>query len=256
MVSALLGFMAVSGVLGKTNLEKLELRLELPEELYDGVQTLATLHLANRRRLPAFLLHIFLLDSDSLVVLVPRQSEVRHSLRLIPRGRGLQRVEQAVVRSAFPVNFFVRARRLPLEQDILVLPRPRPCPATAFGHAERGGGERPARGRGQGGELQRIADYSGREPLKLIHWKLSARHDELKVKELAPTAREPILLDLERLPGRNVEERLGSAAWLVNRHCRDGRPVGLRIHDRTLPPATGRPHRLRLLQELALYGQD
>jgi uncharacterized protein (DUF58 family) len=43
------------------------------------------------------------------------------------------------------------------------------------------------------------------------------------------------------------------AAHLINRLYRAGRPVGLKIADTLIPPAHSRPHRLRLLRELALY---
>jgi hypothetical protein len=51
LVSALLGFMAVSGVLGRWNLAGLGVRIEVPDEIYDGVPTLLTVRLANRKRL-------------------------------------------------------------------------------------------------------------------------------------------------------------------------------------------------------------
>lgn len=59
LVSALLGFMSVSGVLGKWNLAKVDFRFLLPDEIYDGVPTLLGIELINGRRwLPIFLMEI------------------------------------------------------------------------------------------------------------------------------------------------------------------------------------------------------
>ena len=91
--------------------------------------------------------------------------------------------------------------------------------------------------------------------MKLIHWRLSAKHEEFKVKEMSATFREPVIIDIDAMPGSGVEERLSSAAFLVNRLIRANRPVGLKLADRTIPPALSREHRLGLLAELAVYGK-
>lgn len=109
------------------------------------------------------------------------------------------------------------------------------------------------RDKGLEGDISRISDYRGGESLKLIHWKLSARHDQLKVKELSAGIREPVVLDLNLIPGRQLEERLGKATHLINRIMREGRPVGLKAGQQNMRPALGRRHRLQLLRILAEY---
>jgi hypothetical protein len=42
----------------------------------------------------------------------------------------------------------------------------------------------------------------------------------------------------------------------VNRLVKGGRPVGLKLGDRVIAPASTRPHRLKLLGELAVYGKN
>ena len=94
--------------------------------------------------------------------------------------------------------------------------------------------------------------HSPRKSLRRIHWRLSARYDTLKVKQFAAGGAEPVVIDPARLPG-DTETRLGMATDLVNRLHRGGRPVGLKLGDRLIPPSHGRSHRLRLLRELALH---
>jgi uncharacterized protein (DUF58 family) len=90
--------------------------------------------------------------------------------------------------------------------------------------------------------------------MKLIHWRLSARQAELKVKEMAAPSEDPLIIDVLSLPGRGLEENLSCAAYLVNRAVRSNRPVGLKFGVRVVRPDLTRTHRLRLLTELAVYG--
>lgn len=256
LVSALLGFMAVSGVLGRWNLAGLRVRLEVPDEIYDGAQTLLGVRLENRKRwLPAFLVEVVLPAGRTAFTMVERRGSAAAPLVAVFHGRGVKTLPQAQVRSIFPINFFVRSFVLPLERQITVFPAPRPCRAAgAEGKAQAG--ELPLANKGYEGDISRISAYRGGEPLKLIHWKLSARQDELKVKELSAAARPPVIVDPDHLPGSGLEERLRCACFLVGSLLRAGRPVGLRLGGRTLPPAAGRAHKLRLLSELARHGHD
>lgn len=257
LVSALLGFMAVSGFLGRWNLARLELRCAPPEEVYDGVPTLLGIELVNRRRfLPVCLMEVTLAGERVLFPLVEPGGAQHKPLPATLHGRGHQPLPILEVRSRFPINFFIRRMTLAVAEPVLVFPTPRPCPEGARPDPAGERGLRQSRQRGIEGEVSRIGEYRGGEPLKLIHWKLSARHDQLKVKELSAPARAPVMLDLAELPGAGLEERLRGACWLVGRFLRAGRPVGLRAGTTEIAPACSRAHKLRLLKVLALYGRD
>jgi len=256
LVSALLGFMTVSGILGRWNLAGLRVRLELPDEIYDGVETMLTVRFENGKRwLPSFLLTFRLPVGRATAVQIDRRGSAGETLSATFHGRGIQSIGAARVESIFPINFFVRSFAIPVDRKITVFPAPRFCRNTAEAGRSRSGGEVQASLKGYEGDISRISDYSGGEPLKLIHWKLSARHGILKVKELSTVTRPPVVLELDQLPG-NLENRLRCASYLIGSCLRENRPVGLRLGPRTLlPPDVGRAHKLRLLTELALYGQ-
>ena len=257
LVSALLGFMSVSGVLGKWNLAKVDFRFLLPDEIYDGVPTLLGIELFNRRRyLPIFLMEISVADRTVFFPLVDPLQGRQKSVEITLSGRGRQQLPEASVRSRFPVNFFVRSQGLLIEQKATVFPAPLSC--SDLRQVDPGGrsGSQQNWQKGYEGDINRIADYQGGEPLKSIHWKLSARHDRLKVKELSAATRKPVVLDLMALPDSNLEQRLRQATYLITRWLRDGWPVGLKAGNLELPPAVGRQHKLLLLQALAHYGQD
>lgn len=254
IVAFLLAFMAVSGVLGWLNIKTLEVQASLPDEVYAGIDTLVTLRMTNRkRRFPSFLITGHLLAGHVGFDLLKRGEEQQQSfLHRFPE-RGNQSLTVAEISSPFPINFFVRSRWLALNTTATVFPMPLPGPMPAGYDGIELHGARARYVRGHEGDVANIADYTGAEPLKLIHWRLTAKHDSLKVKELTATAREPVILELESLPGKNLEEVLSSAAFLINRLIREHRPVGLKTKDGTTPPALSRRHRLQLLTELALY---
>ena len=257
IVSSLLGFMAVSGVLGWLNIHGLDAGLAHPEEVYSGVSTLFTLRLTNRKRfLPSFLLRIHWNGASADFQIVDRNGTASSSFMTAFTGRGIHAVEGVTVCSPFPINFFVRCRTLPLDLRTVVFPAPLGCLSGADSRSHGRSGSLSAQGEGYEGEINRIVTYSGGDPLKMIHWRLSARHDVLKVKKLTATASEPLVIDIDRLPAGNLEEKLSCATYLVNRLMREGRPVGLKLRKRLLKPADSRGHRLRLLTELALYGKN
>lgn len=253
----MLAFMAVTGLLGWLNIKGISLNVQLPDEVYAGSETHFGVRAENRKKfLPSFLIRITLQGScTDFILLTPGRPETGSLLLTFP-ARGKRRLEGAVVSSPFPVNFFVRAAALSVPQEFTVFPAPRPLRLPVAGGKPDTGEASSAAAAGYDGELQKISDYRGGEPLKLIHWRLSAKHEVFKVKELAATAGEPVTLDLERVAGRDLEQRISGCAFLVNRLIRVGRPVGLRVGEKVIPPAATKTHRLKLLTELAVYGKD
>jgi len=247
--------MAISGVLGRSNLFGLELRAELSDEIYAGIETLVIIRLRNRRRwLPACLLRLAVAGGAAACpVLLPR-GEVHLPLPATFPRRGIQPLGDIRVSSPFPITFFVRSIALPLATAVVVFPTPRPAPRPGGEETRSLPGEAWS-GKGYEGELSRIGDYRGSEPMKMIHWKLTARHGRLMVKELSAATAPPLVIDLEQLPGRGPEERLEAASWLITRASRAGRPVGLQLEGGTIPAASGRRHKLHLLGALARYGR-
>lgn len=260
MVSALLGFMAVSGLLGHWNLQKLRITLAPPEEIYAGVETLMGAQVHNARRLvPACLLDFdFNLPSATCGHLSILKNGLQHKVHVPLKfsTRGVHTHLQLKVSSSFPVNFFVRYRMLNLSPNICVFPRPVPCRIDGTHHLNHATGMEETHIRGTEGDISRIGNYQGTEPLKMIHWKLTARHDTLKIKELSTLRQPPVEINPLNLPGQGLEGQLECAAYQINHLLRRGQPVGLKLVHTTIPPDVGRGHKLFLLTELARYAQD
>ena len=260
MVSALLGFMSVSGFLGHWNLKKLHIRLDPPDEIYAGLETLVRVCVINQRRwLPAFLLDLSFnnnyLRCGHLSLLKPHEDKwIGVPVTFSERGDNSQ--HHLTVSSSFPINFFIRHRHLDLLQTITVFPCPAPCHNRGDSNFQQKHGVLDTSRRGYDGDITRIADYVGGEPLKMIHWKLSARHDNLKIKELSDQQQPPVEINPLELPGRNLEKQLSCATYLISDLIRLHQPVGLTLAQQSVAPGVGKAHKLHLLKLLARYGQN
>jgi uncharacterized protein (DUF58 family) len=255
MVSSLLAFMSVSGIAGWLNLKGLSAVIDLPDEIYSGSEYVATVTVTNRKRLlPSFLLRVEALGIRTPLHLLDSRGSERLPVVVTAGKRGRCVVGGVEFGSPFPVNFFVRSRTIAFEGEFTVFPAPARSVRFSGDGIARGaaqGGE----GKGYEGEIRSISAYTGKEPRKMIHWRLSARHREFLVKELSVASAPPVIIDPDELPGATLEERLSAATFLVNRLIRSRNvPVGLRLGQASFPAATGRRHRLLLLSELALYG--
>lgn len=256
-VSAMLGFMAVSGILGWMNIRWLFVKLTVPDEIYANLDSLVTIHVSNTKKyLPSFLLKVELCSRQLFIPLLDKNGISTGSIVTSFAKRGRINIPDAVISSPFPVNFFVRYTTAKINHSLVVFPTPVSSAALLSINGQGDGGGGFSQAKGYEGDLIKIGNYTGAEPLKLIHWRLSAKHEILKVKELSAISDSPVIIELEKLPGHNAEQRLSLAAFLVNMLVRENRPVGLKTAEVTITPSLSRGHRLHLLETLALYGQD
>lgn len=256
IVSGLLAFMSVTGYVGMLNIKRLKPELIPPAEVYASTPATFCLRLTNAKpHLPAFLIRVDTVKQQGgLVPFVAGGRSAEQPVSLLFPKRGRTALAAVRVSSAFPVNFFTRFWTFDLQQPLIVFPALLPLQEFG-GDSTEPGITAQQHQRGHEGELEGINRYSGREPFKLIHWKLSARADDLLVKEFGGQSAAPLTVDLSALPGRNLEECISQAAWLVVRWVME-RPVGLVYGTHVLAPAIGRQHGRMLLTELALYDPD
>jgi len=257
VVSGLLAFMSVTGLAGMSNIKRLTPVVLPPDDIFAGIAAPFRLRVSNgKRHLPSFLIRVECRDGRSQTFpVIDRQAFREGSVMLTFDRRGRIPVGRVTVSSTYPVGFFTRYWTFDLETGMTVYPHPLAggYPASGIDAPRSGSGLR--RERGLDGELERIDPYTGAEPLRMIHWKLSARGSDFLVKGFGRRTATPLSIDVAELPGQGLEERLSRAAWLVRRWVPE-RPVGLVLGERVIPPGCGRQHGRMLLTELALYGLD
>ena len=112
-----------------------------------------------------------------------------------------------------------------------------------------------------------VRPYAPGDAMNRIHWKTTARHGEIQVKEfdLEQTADAWIILDLQRgiQTGRGdestVEAAVRAAASIADRALQENRAVGMTVNvGRTafLPPDRGGRQHLKIMQLLAAVEAD
>lgn len=256
VVSGLLAFMSVTGIAGMLNIKGLTPVLIAPDEVFTGTAARFQVRIENsKRHLPSFLIRVDCPGGEGLVLpIVPAGSTLEQGISVTMPKRGHASIATVTLSSPFPVSFFTRYWIFPLDDRFVVFPRMIATHLPAGG--DEGGGARDTRfRRGDEGEFEGLSPYSGAEPLRQIHWKHFARSGELLVKQRAGLSASTLDIDLKALPGRDLEERISRAAWLV-RHWSVLRPVSLVIGTERSAALCGRRHGLRLLRRLALHALD
>ena len=257
MVSGLLAFMSITGLAGMYNIKKLDPYIIPPGEIF--AETPAPFRLCvrnNKRYLPSFLISLKCQSGQSVIIpIIQPNSSCEGNVILTLGHRGIVPVGLITISSTFPVGFFTRYWTFNVGTLLTVFPVLIAGSYTDASEKAPLAGTVLRRERGIEGELEQIYPYSGVDPLRSIHWKLSARSNDLLVKGFGSQSAKPLLIDVAGLPGQGLEERISRAAWLVWRLVRE-RPVGLVLGDRSIPAELGKQHGLMLLTELALYGSD
>lgn len=258
IVSAFLSFMALSGFFGKRNISDLDLYIEFPEEVFALRKTMVKVTLRNKKRFfPAFLIKVRIGNWVLYPFVGPKNNLLRYLEVTFP-SRGIHEINDVYICSVFPFNFFKRCKRLKLNKSVIVFPEPR-----GYGHLEqdfkglRKRGEKQGEERGYEGDLLSLRDYIPGDPLKYIHWKASAKTERFKTKELSSLKTTPTLIDVENIGGRNVEEKLSFATYLILRYSKLGLPFIVRIRGRVFSVSKTEgiksSTKREILRELAIY---
>ena len=273
------GAIVVSDVAGRLNVRGLRVDVSAPAEIFANSPSHLNLEVTNRSRwLPRWMLVLAVEPEDVaplsaapgtfaphrraqpfLVGHLPRGADSHGPFEVMMRRRGRWRIRYAHVTSLFPLGFFRRGRRYLTESEFLVYPE---IYASSGAHPARLGkaGNEPTRRRGWGHELLGLRAFRHGDDPRSIHWKQSARTGDLifKERETEENRRLQIIFDnavgdLKSEDRRKRFERLVSeAATAALDHLDSGYEVSLLSRDADLPFASGRQHRRRLLEALAL----
>lgn len=250
--------MGLSGLFGKRNISKIDIDIELPEEMYANRPAPVKVKLRNRKRfLSGFLLRVVAREGKALFPFVDAGAEATKYLTLSFERRGRFVVQDVHVCSVFPFNFFIRCRDTGKRFEYIVFPEPKKCELPgSLGRVKRSRGEIPSDKIGYDSETISIRDYVQGDPLKYISWKATAKTGELKTKELSSLSDQPVVIDFDAVPARNREERISFVTYTVLHLLKKNILVGLKINQRLYKPGISAAHKISLLRELALYGAE
>jgi uncharacterized protein (DUF58 family) len=258
IVAALLALLLISGFFGKRNLSGLDVQIRMPEELYAKTEFLLSVTLINRKAfLPIFLMRIRVEQTEAFFPYVDPGGQATRYVPLAFADRGALHIEQLVISSVFPFNFFVRYGRIKKPLEMVIFPKPIKCSLWGLferEHLDRG--DHTTNRRGEGTDILSFRNYLVGDPLKYIDWKASARTGTLKTREVAALSFHPVIIDFDKIQIAGLETKLSCLTFVILNLLRRNKPVGLRIRGQLYGPALSKGHRIQMFRELAFFGRE
>lgn len=251
VVSGMLGIMGVSGFFGKINISNLDIMLDFPEEIYVEEPFLLKIKIKNKKIVPSLAVKIKIHPKDASVAIIEPHKEREIIISLIAPKRGKNEIRRIEISSPFPFAFFVRSRSIPCNFSYIAFPKPIKCPYHAA-EPEKEGDSTQTIFKGINGDFIGLREYQPQDPIKFIHWKVSAKRGKFIVREFSSQEKESLFIEISKLPG-DIETKLSCASYIVNLAYKKGMAVGLKIKHKVIPPKRGKAHKLLILKELALF---
>ncbi len=254
IVSGMLGIMGISGFFGRLNISGISIETTFPEEIYAKEPFLLKITIKNCKKLPSFAIGLEIEKNKKSTAIIEGKSQKEIVITLIAPNRGKHQLKEIKVFSPFPFAFFTRSYTVEKKQTFLVFPKPIKC-FYPLKEAEVVGEQFQSGSKGWEGELVNIREYQFEDPLKIIHWKVSAKRGELMVKEFSSPAAESFFVNFDDLQ-YDLEKKLSCLSYLINYAYSRGIPFGLKLKDKVFLPEITKSHKLKLLKELALFGYE
>lgn len=269
VLSLMLAFLVLSGILSEAALRGIRVERRLPFEWMAGRASRVVLEISNAQaRTWAHAIVVedlgraphtsrnHALGSVFAMLVAPARTESR-SYRFEPATRGELQFHGFRVSTRFPFGLFVKSLEIPREAAAIVYPRlvARRPPLRMLGDART---IREAEGRGaRNAEVTGLRDFAHGDSPRRVHWRASARRGVLLVREEAGSAGGDTEVRL-RTSGAtdDFEAAVERAASLAEAGLRDGLRVALRTDSQRFAPGAGAVHRARLLGFLALVERD
>lgn len=269
VLSLLLSFLVLSGVLSESALRGIQIRRLLPAELVAEREAIVGVEVSNRQgRVPSYavviedVIRVAGVDRPAgrafALRVAPETSELR-SYRFTPPTRGPLPFRGFRVATRFPFGLFSKALWIEAARETLVFPAIDPVrtrvgkPGAIHRGVSHGGHA------GQSPESAGLRAYAPGDAFRRVHWRASLRRGALLVRD---QEQERVGEHLVRLRTRGVsagdgfENAVRGAASDVAAQLRAGLRVGLRTDDSWLGPAAGAPQRRRLLAFLATVAPE
>ncbi len=269
VLALMLGALAVSQVLGSANVRGLAVEVTPPDELFVNRLARFELRITNLNKfLPRWLL-VTTFPADEQGPGVKRSSawltswlapggEDQGAIEVLPRRRGLWKIQAVHTSSLFPFGFFRKGQRQPTALEMLIYPELLPLSSSLRAQLGRLG-EVPSRRIGRGQELMGLRPLRPGDDPRGIHWKQSARAGQLIFKEQAREEIERLSLVFDNAVGplttpaaeTRFERLVSEAASVAVAYLERGFAVELLTRDQHLPFGSGPRQRWAILCALA-----
>ncbi len=251
----LLATLFVVGILHTyANLSGLTVRALRANPAFPGQHSEFSVQLERGGKREHFALHLKWPDSTASLVNLSDQDTVQVNLHMPVGKRGWFSPGRLLLESTYPLGLLRCWTWIDLDLYAMVYPQPLVCaelPGLATDQPD--GAAVPVAG---SDDFYGFRDYRYGDSLRQVHWKGLARGQGVQTKQYGAYADRSVWLDWEMFPGLGVEQRLSHLCYWVLEFERRDEEYGLRMPDVVIQPDVGDRHRDRVLQALALHGQE
>jgi len=211
----MLSFVAASGVLSMVNLLGIDIKPNLPNDVFALSPNYIRFSLTNLKPLiPSYALTVDLNGSKGFLSYLPSRSTKDVSVSYIFKRRGWNLIPEVHVYTKFPFGFFKKWIRFELDdEEVLVYPKVRRV-AVDPEQFRISAGESAVERLGHGAEIRSLRDYMPGDNPKLIHWKSSAKMDKVILREFEDEESERIYLEFN--PGKNTNSLEGEISRVAS----------------------------------------
>lgn len=266
VLSLMLAFLVLSGVMSESALRGIRVRRRLPRDLFARASTAVGLEISNDQpKVPAFAVVVedrvregdgqeraagrtFALRVD------PGATELR-SYQMLPTRRGSLNFTEFRVYTRFPFGLFSKSLSIEAPGESLAYPAVEPVAVPANFGVARGGGETVPGPGGTGADAVGLRKFADGDSVRRIHWRSSLRHRQLLVTEIESEHETEVEVRLQTRgidAGEAFEERVSWAASEIVALLDTDNRVSLHTDGACFAADTGAHHRARLLSFLAL----
>ena len=263
VLASMMSMLVLVWAAARVNLSRLRLAFDLPEEVFANRPFEIGIELFGPRFRPQRGV-VFQMNGIAPVLaenVSSGDSEgalLRASQEILLTRRGRHALSEARALSLYPLGFFRKSLEFNLPDSLVVYPELYPAAKVDMGSA-RHPSSRSARRRGQSQDVHSLRPFRDGDDLRSVHWKQSARQDDLVYLLRAAEESRRLSVVLDNAVGTTLSEaessrfeRLVSEAATVCVDCLEqGFEVELVTRDARIPFAGGRAQRRAILDHLA-----
>ncbi|MCS7266133.1 MAG: DUF58 domain-containing protein [Armatimonadetes bacterium] len=244
---SLLALMALAKIFSQWTLRPLQFGASGTPEAVEGQTVSLKLRLVNKGVLPRYLVEVDLVPQKGVEVIEPKHlvfgqllphQPSEETVKVKFKHRGLHPLGKAVLCAQDPLGLFVAMCEVQTSEQVLVYPYPKPLPIDPEGATENlrwdESNIRTSFPSMIGDEFWGVRPYQTGDPLRRIHWKITAHRGDLNIIQTLPSFRQGGVILLDRHPSAHrpigedettLDELVRYAAFLVRQWIRYHRQV-------------------------------
>jgi len=266
ILAMMLSFIIVSGILSEQCIRKIRIKRMIPSPLYAETPFTMNLIVRNEKRFfPSFSLQIQdVLQSkennpSTYFFVLPPDEEVQKGYSLTLTERGLYRFKNLSLNTRFPFGLFIKTLTYPLLDELMVYPKIESVFPSLDSFSSRKD-EMEVNKKGHGTTLYQLRNFQQGDDARAIHWKTSARHGRLLIRENETEEEKRVILVFDNRQGKEslqnthllFEKAVSQTASLAYYFIQKGYALELITANSYFSFSKGPQHLHKILHYLAL----